>query len=238
MVSSPTRQVSAQHNNKGVDLMENGQYCEAISSFKDALQNLMRAQQQPQSRGPFKDEADHTQRHPSKCRLDSAFQAGEEKSYLYCHAFRIQQDASHVGDSTSCYVQDTAVILFNLSLVNHLRHLTTKGNSDPLNMLKALKFYEMVQALVTAPENVGLINDPNLLLILMACCNNMGHIHHSLGLFSDTMLDMQLLSSTLAVWHSRSNNPYSATVPVEADDMHGFTMNLLLLREPAHAPAA
>jgi len=42
----------------------------------------------------------------------------------------------------------------------------------------------------------------------------------------------------LAVWYSRSNNPYSATVPVEADDMHGFTVNLLLLREPAHAPAA
>lgn len=233
------REVSAHYNNQGVELLEQGRYADAIDVFKNALHTLMKAQGAPPNQlsepryDPF-----ITQRIPSRTSLNRILLTRRDgNSHVYCRAFRIMRSsavAGHQGVSTaSSDVQDTMVIIFNLSLVYHFFHLATPEDRDPKHMLKALNCYEMVQALIMAEENQCLNNDPSILLVLMASCNNMGQIHHSTGNFDAAIQSMQLLSSTLTLWHTARNH-----LSLDADDEHGFSMNLMLLIEPGLAPAA
>jgi hypothetical protein len=237
-----TRDVSAQYNNEGVDLLEHGQYCAAVTAFKNALHTIMKAQHAPENRlSETKYDQDFTQRPPSRNKLDQVLQLRrQENSYVYSYAFRIVRSSSSrplLQDSTSSCVQDTMAIIFNLSLVYHFLHLTgTEQEADSKNSIKALNCYEMVQALIMAEENQGLNNnDPSILLMLMASSNNMGQIHHSLGQLYASSESIKLLSSTLSMWHA---SEASSSLALDAVDLQGFSMNLTLLTEPGLAPAA
>lgn len=230
-----SRQASAYFNNQGVDFLELGLFVEAIESFKKALHNLTLAQDKGgQQRLNVTMGVDYsTERNPSRCKFDRVCLFRDVESYIYCRGFRILQPP-YPDETTSCFVQDTGVILFNLSLVHHLLYLTTTGNSDTQSLRKALSFYEMVQALLTAKENHTLITDPNMLLVLMACSNNMAQLHHSLGQYSDASLCMQVLSSVLTTWHNLVVNVPS----LDHKDMRGFSLNIVLLVQPTLAAAA
>lgn len=234
-------EVSAQCNNQGVDFLEQGQYCEAVTAFKNALYTIMKAQHAPENRLSGSNyNPDFTQRSPSRNKLDRALRLrGQDNSYVYGCAFRIVRSSSSrlFQDTTSSCVQDTMAIIFNLSLVYHFLYLTaTDQEAASKNAIKALNCYEMVQALIMAEENQGLSNDPSILLILMASSNNIGQIRHSLGQFNASIESIELLSSTLSMWHASEAN--NSSLVLDAVDLQGFSMNLTHLTEPGLAPAA
>eukprot|EP00545_Synedropsis_sp_CCMP1620_P005977 CAMPEP_0119028360 /NCGR_PEP_ID=MMETSP1176-20130426/38729_1 /TAXON_ID=265551 /ORGANISM="Synedropsis recta cf, Strain CCMP1620" /LENGTH=233 /DNA_ID=CAMNT_0006984479 /DNA_START=584 /DNA_END=1285 /DNA_ORIENTATION=+ len=225
-----------QYNNQGVDFLEKGRYGDAISVFKNALHTLMKAQKEAPQHNHISasiDGPDFTPWSPSEKRLDQILQIPrDESSYVYGCAFRISRSPRH-EESTASSVQDTMVVIFNLSLVFHFLHLTrTSGQRDPKNLTKALHYYSMAQALILSEENQGMNNDPSILLILMASCNNMGQLQHSVRKSDDAVASMKLLSSTLAFCHTHRY------FTIDPEDLRGFSMNIMFLIEPILAPAA
>ena len=126
--------------------------------------------------------------------------------YLYCHPIRLQEDA----DSSSR--RESATIIFNLALVDHMKHRCSE---------QAVALYELAMTLMTG-DTVDILG--------IALVNNIGVWCYETGDIDGALTCMVHLSSFLSA---------GSALLVDQEEKEGLNSNILWLTQPPFAsPAA
>ena len=136
---------------------------------------------------------------------------------------------STTTNAEQCTVRvQSAVVLFNLALIYHLRGRL--GNFPSLTT--AFKLYEMASQLLT--EDTCVLTNETAAVVKLGAVNNMFQIQHEQGNLESALNILQSLSSLMRGLCANSDS----LLLLDGRDYRGFMTNVLLLHPPEFAPAA
>jgi tetratricopeptide (TPR) repeat protein len=238
--------------NEGTSLLVFGQEDRAINEFTTALEimaksglsdrhpNRAPAPQDSQQRAYSFDanassslagkSAEHPPRYASPVRLPNppAATGGDHSSFfVYRHALKVNISGG-MDSAKDMDIVISAIIIFNMALLYHLKGI--RENTASKYHAKSMRLYNMSLELLKNLDNNSSHHE-DVVLLQVACWNNMSHISYEQADFDRALLQLSELQWLLCMMAVRPNH-------FTADDMQRFMLNGMLLRALSTAPAA
>ena len=159
-------------NNSGVNALRCGRLCEAVLSFRHAMQCLKNIAMAERHQRDMQDLKNPTSPCPSPlgCLFDVDLSAISPSNMfeVYPCAFALPKNTA-----VTLYASETLIVLaYNLALANHLTGLFMPNQGHYLT--DALHYYSLA---LTAARPQVLDKITYQTLVLLGCANNMGHVH-------------------------------------------------------------
>ena len=185
-------------NNRAASCVENGNFSDAFTYFKQALDNSKSMIRSESSNANGKNDDEHDNNSPLKFGLDDLMDTRdyEMTSCTPSNGGFVYQNAIHIDDSYVCQLASSnldlntmvsTVVVFNLALTHHLVAITesdektpaaASGQSYKLLLRKASKLY---QAVLKILKNSRLHEQGrSSIFFVSSILNNLGHVHNLL----------------------------------------------------------
>jgi tetratricopeptide (TPR) repeat protein len=236
---------ASEFNNKGLYLLENGLYSQAVIAFSQGVVIVKQvlaeeeeedasfdsAMAQACSESPPMPECFFHQQQNSQLTSDYTHDTLlYEEPFLFKAPIYIQSTpdtiASGFAATTKYFIKLSFILLYNLALAHHLR-AATEPKSKTKRLQKAMKLYEIAFTMQLQDLDLSVLQ-------VMAISNNLGHIHTILRNETKSRRCFEhLLQSILLCQHPQEED--EPAVPLD-----GFLTNVMpfMLNGLASAPAA
>jgi hypothetical protein len=252
-----TTQRAAQYNNAGVALVGDGQLLEALNTFRQALECIMGLL--GTSRVPEKTLTSHvsseidfsriaysipfpfnhrkqTAKRSNRCKSSEDLR---EDTCSLLHTTPFTMDPRAGAYSEDCLLNTSvvsAIILFNLGVLYHLKSM--EGNGSERKLIKARDLYEKSRILLTdAGVSLAPTGNPVVDVLYMAIMNNLAQVSYDLSSYDAARCYVYLL-----IEFALSIEPvlYSSiqTAYIMESEKNRFLLMASLRHIPELAPAA
>lgn len=245
--------VVAERNNLGVSYLEKGDLRYALEQFSDALKHTM-GELEPSgeccslsARPGAVAQSKETMSAPA-CPPSSRMKAREMPSqnkivpssvpFAYTRGINlIPCPAAYSPDPLINTTIISSIIIFNLSIVYHLKGL--EGSSvSTMRLIKAKTLYQKSHhLLVDAGVPLGSTGNPVIDMLSMALLNNLAHVSYEMTAYEESRIYFDhLIRFALTVVPSRYGDAYVGSLLDQQKS--NFLLNAIILQAPKLAPAA
>lgn len=222
-------------NNKAIQCLANGDCDGSVAAISNALSSLQLCQSMAASPSSsrmnlklnlavkfmdaMKNNSDHninTQMASLELNTTGSLAECSGSFSIFSHILTIPNAYELESDVTKNFERIQAMLLYNLGLTVHLQAMRS-GRSEELK--GALQLYEMAFSVVENSWQLMCLDD--LMLLMMALLNNLGHIHATLYNMPQTQCCVDWLKGL-------AGHPAFLNI-MQREQYSGFSMNLLVV---------